>query len=161
MPAWWGDRPVTPQTVAAIGRTFLSNWSMDKALNDLRRGGIDPGVVSPRRASNQWAVAPERSATGHALLLIDPHLSWWHPEAPALVGRDGASGPVGGGGGDALGLTTLRTMGYDEPNERAERWGNRGQTSTQIVELSRPIRSWIYLPVGQSDRPGSPRKPAR
>jgi acyl-homoserine lactone acylase PvdQ len=72
------------------------------------------------------------------------------------VGRGEASWPVGGGGEDQHGLTTLRTMGYDEPNDRAERWGESGQTSTQIVVLSRPITSWIYLPVGQSDRPGSP-----
>ena len=77
LPAWWGERPVTPQMVAAFGRMFLYNWSIDEALNDLRRGGIDPGFVSPRRASNQWAVAPERSASGNALLLIDPHLGWW------------------------------------------------------------------------------------
>ncbi|MFU8816537.1 MAG: penicillin acylase family protein [Pseudomonadales bacterium] len=79
VPAWWGERPVTPQMVAAFGRMFLYNWSIDEALNDLRRGGIDPGVVSPRRASNQWVVAPERSASGHGLLYIDPHLSWWGP----------------------------------------------------------------------------------
>lgn len=79
VPAWWGERAVTPQMVAAFGRMFLYNWAIDEALNDLRRGGVDPGFVSPRRASNQWAVAPERSATGHALLLIDPHLSWWGP----------------------------------------------------------------------------------
>lgn len=72
------------------------------------------------------------------------------------VGRDDVSWPVGGGGGDELGLTTLRTMGYAEPNDEHQRWGQRGQTSTQIVELSKPIKSWIYLPVGQSDRPESP-----
>jgi len=47
-------------------------------------------------------------------------------------------------------------MGYEEANGDQQRNGNRGQTSTQIVELSKPIRSWIYLPVGQSDRPSSP-----
>jgi len=77
VPPWWGERPVTPQMVAAFGRMFLYNWSIDEALNDLRRGGVDPGFVSPRRASNQWSVAPERSASGNALLLIDPHLDWW------------------------------------------------------------------------------------
>ncbi len=71
------------------------------------------------------------------------------------VGRDGESWPVGGGGGDHLGLTTLRSMGYADADENFERHGNRGQTSTQIVVLSKPIRSWIYLPVGQSDRPDS------
>jgi acyl-homoserine-lactone acylase len=72
------------------------------------------------------------------------------------VGRDDVSWPVGGGGGDQYGLTTLRTMGYRPPNERFERWADRGQTSTQLVVLSQPIQSWIYLPVGQSDRPDSP-----
>jgi acyl-homoserine lactone acylase PvdQ len=71
------------------------------------------------------------------------------------VGRDDEDWPVGGGGGDHVGLTTLRTMGYAEPNGDRERLGMRGQTSTQIVVLSEPIRSWIYLPVGQSDRPES------
>ena len=72
------------------------------------------------------------------------------------VGRDQASWPVGGGGGDQFGLTTLRTMGYGPPNDAHERWGRHGQTSTQLVVLSDPIQSWIYLPVGQSDRPASP-----
>src|SRR5690606_14441086 len=77
VPDWWGGRRVTPQMVAAFGRMFLYNWSIDEALGDLRRGGVDPGFVSPRRASNQWAIAPARSASGHALLTIDPHLGWW------------------------------------------------------------------------------------
>lgn len=72
------------------------------------------------------------------------------------TGRDGLGWPVGGGGGDNLGLTTLRTMGYAGPNENYERHGVSGQTSTQIVVLSEPIQSWLYLPTGQSDRPDSP-----
>ena len=72
------------------------------------------------------------------------------------VGRDDRSWPVGGGGDDYLGLTTLRTMGYGPPRRDFTRWGQSGQTSTQVVELSIPIKSWIYLPVGQSDRPDSP-----
>ena len=72
------------------------------------------------------------------------------------AGRDDVTWPVGGGGGDLLDLTTLRTMLYDEPNEHHERHGVAGQTSTQVVVLSKPIQSWIYLPVGQSDRPESP-----
>ena len=72
------------------------------------------------------------------------------------VGRDDASWPVGGGGDDSLGLTTLRTVGYGEPRADGTRRGRHGQTSTQLIVLSDPIRSWIYLPVGQSDRPDSP-----
>ena len=72
------------------------------------------------------------------------------------AGRDDATWPVGGGGGDLLDLTTLRTMLYDEPNEHHQRHGFAGQTSTQLVVLSKPIQRWIYPPVGQSDRPESP-----
>ncbi|MBI4832725.1 MAG: penicillin acylase family protein, partial [Candidatus Lindowbacteria bacterium] len=36
------------------------------------------------------------------------------------------------------------------------RWGESGQTSTQVVVLSNPIKSWAYLPIGESDRPESP-----
>src|SRR5207302_5275288 len=32
--------------------------------------------VSPR-GSNQWVVTPSRTADGHALALVDPHLSWY------------------------------------------------------------------------------------
>ena len=72
------------------------------------------------------------------------------------TGRDGIGWPVGGGGGDHLGLTTLRTMGYGAPDENHQRHGVSGQTSTQVVVLSEPIQSWLYLPTGQSDRPDSP-----
>jgi len=36
------------------------------------------------------------------------------------------------------------------------RWGRGGQTSTQVIVLSKPIRSWTYVPIGQSDHPDSP-----
>ncbi len=42
-----------------------------------------PGVVArdvrewqPQRGSNAWAIAPKRSASGHAMLLANPHLPW-------------------------------------------------------------------------------------
>ncbi|MFK7914801.1 MAG: penicillin acylase family protein [Pseudomonadales bacterium] len=79
LPAWWGARPVTPEMIEAFGRFFLYNWSIDEALGDLRRAGIEPGFAATARASNQWAVAPSKSASGNAMLVIDPHLSWWGP----------------------------------------------------------------------------------
>lgn len=79
VPEWWQYSSVTPTMVDAFGRLFLYNWSIDEAIKDLNRGGIDPGFIVEQRASNQWAVSPERSATGHAMLVIDPHLTWWGP----------------------------------------------------------------------------------
>ena len=49
----------------------------------------------------------------------------------------------------------MRNIGYGRERDDHTRWGNRGQTSTQIVVLSEPVRSWTYVPIGQSDRPGS------
>ncbi len=70
------------------------------------------------------------------------------------VGRGDRSWPVGGGGDH--GTTTLRNVEYGEPRPDGTRWGNRGQTSTQVVVLTSPIRSWTVTPLGQSDRPESP-----
>ena len=70
------------------------------------------------------------------------------------VGRGDRSWPVEGGGGG--GTTTLRNMGYTEERDDHTRWGRNGQTSTQIVVMSKPPKSWLYIPLGQSDRPESP-----
>ncbi len=69
------------------------------------------------------------------------------------VGRGDQSWPVGGGD-DAL--TTLRNMGWEAERDDHTRWGRKGQTSTQLVVLTKPIQSWMYLPIGESDRPESP-----
>ncbi|MDZ7684179.1 MAG: penicillin acylase family protein [Gammaproteobacteria bacterium] len=77
LPAWWGERKIDVHMVGAFGRYFLYNWSINEAYGDLRRAGIDPGFVPRRHASNQWTVAPSRSASGNAILVADPHLDWW------------------------------------------------------------------------------------
>lgn len=69
------------------------------------------------------------------------------------VGRDDVSWPLGGGGD--YGTTTLRNIGYGRERGNHTRWGDRGQTSTEIIVLSKPVRSWTYVPIGQSDRPNS------
>ena len=76
-PAWWQHEAITPAMIDAFGRMFLYNWSIDEAVQDLRRGGVEPGLITPKRGSNQWAISPSRTSEGHAILLIDPHLSWW------------------------------------------------------------------------------------
>jgi len=70
------------------------------------------------------------------------------------VGRDDASWPLGGGGD--YGTTTLRNISYGRERSDHTRWGGGGQTSTEVIVLSKPVRSWTYVPIGQSDRPGSP-----
>ena len=79
LPEWWGDRKIDEGMLIAFSRLFLYNWSIDEVYGDLRRGGINAGYDAEQRGSNQWAVSPERSANGAAILLIDPHLSWTGP----------------------------------------------------------------------------------
>jgi acyl-homoserine-lactone acylase len=79
VPEWWGNRQVDEYMIGAFGRLFLYNWSIDDGFGDLERGGIKPGFDSEEKWSNQWAIAPQRSAVNAAMLYIDPHLSWWGP----------------------------------------------------------------------------------
>jgi acyl-homoserine-lactone acylase len=69
---------------------------------------------------------------------------------------DGVSWPVGGGSQTELGMATLRAIGFGPERSDGTRWGNRGQTSTELVILTDPIRSWTQPPIGQSDRRDSP-----
>ncbi|MCF6285412.1 MAG: penicillin acylase family protein [Candidatus Hydrogenedentes bacterium] len=79
VPAWWGTRQVDVPMIIAFGRLFLYSWSVDDGFGDLKRAGIQPGIKRTRRGSNQFAIAPERTASGDAILYIDPHLAWFGP----------------------------------------------------------------------------------
>ncbi|MBU6400052.1 MAG: penicillin acylase family protein, partial [Verrucomicrobia bacterium] len=72
------------------------------------------------------------------------------------VGRDDRSWPVGGGSLTDEGMATLRAVHFGPERPDHTRWGGGGQTSTQVVLLTRPIRSWTQPPIGQSDHPDSP-----
>jgi len=77
VPDWWDKGDVNEYQLIAFGRLFLYAWSIEQAFADLGRIGIEPGAGQYHHGSNEWAVAPQRSAEGAAILLIDPHLSWW------------------------------------------------------------------------------------
>lgn len=71
------------------------------------------------------------------------------------VGRDDKSWPVAGGGPRELGMTTLRNVNFSDKPDKTS-WGRSGQTSTQIIVMTKPVQSWTQPPIGQSDRPDSP-----
>lgn len=79
LPAWWGSRRLDEFMVVSFARLFLQSYSFDDGLRDLERAGIDPGIEPLSRASNQFAVAPSRTAVGAAILLGDIHLPWDGP----------------------------------------------------------------------------------
>ncbi|MEP7272188.1 MAG: penicillin acylase family protein [Acidobacteriota bacterium] len=72
------------------------------------------------------------------------------------VGRDEVSWPVGGGSQIPEGMATLRSTNFSEEKADHTRWGYGGQTSTEVVVLSKPIKSFTQPPIGQSDRKESP-----
>jgi len=74
VPAWAPD--IQPWMCVALGRYIIWGWPEGDAGGDLQRGGIKPDPVE-YRGSNQWLVAPERTAYKAPIALIDPHLSWY------------------------------------------------------------------------------------
>jgi len=72
------------------------------------------------------------------------------------VGREGAAQtwPVGGGSLTEAGMATPRAVSFEKRGEQMI--GHGGQTSTQIVILSKPPQSYMVIPLGESDHPDSP-----
>jgi acyl-homoserine lactone acylase PvdQ len=60
-----------------LGRLMQLRWAMDLVMSDLKRGPKD----TPPFGSNQWAIAPERSAENGPILCTDVHQTW---EGPAV-----------------------------------------------------------------------------
>lgn len=69
VPAWSLD--IQPPHLLAIGRAMILGWPLGTIQDELRRKTNSVG-----RSSNEWSVAPSRSADGCAILLTDPHLTW-------------------------------------------------------------------------------------
>ncbi len=77
VPAWWGSRPIDIYLQIAHSRQFMWGWPLGQALSDLAVAGVRPDFNVDLRSSNEWSVAPQRTSVHAAILLIDPHLSWW------------------------------------------------------------------------------------
>lgn len=77
VPGWWGNRRLEKYMPVAFGRQYIWSWPAGQAFSDLRAIGVTPNFQVDMRASNQMAVSPSRSAQGHAMLIIDPHLPWF------------------------------------------------------------------------------------
>ncbi len=72
------------------------------------------------------------------------------------VGRTGAKRTWPVSGGSVGGIATPRAISFDRIGDSPTFLGRGGQTSTQVVLLTKPPRSWTVLPLGQSDHPDSP-----
>jgi acyl-homoserine lactone acylase PvdQ len=70
VPSW--APKIEPWQPVALGRYVLFGWWGGEAMSKLGRRLLP----QPAPFSNQWAIAPSRTADGAAILMIDPHLSW-------------------------------------------------------------------------------------
>jgi len=76
-----------------------------------------------------------------------------------IVGQQGLTPPklwgcfVGGGSLAQAGMATPRALGFDPQGNLM--LGRSGQTSTQIVILTKPPQSWMVIPLGESDHADS------
>lgn len=67
---------IEPWMCVALGRYIIWGWPEGEAGGDLKRAGIEPDPVA-YHGSNEWLVAPKRTAYDAPIALIDPHLSWY------------------------------------------------------------------------------------
>jgi penicillin amidase len=74
VPAWAPE--IQPWMCVALGRYIIWGWPEGEAGGDLKRIGIEPDPVE-YHGSNEWLVAPKRTAYGAPIALVDPHLSWY------------------------------------------------------------------------------------
>jgi hypothetical protein len=51
-------------------------------------------------------------------------------------------------------MATPRAIGFDKKGDIM--LGRSGQTSTQVVILTKPPQSWMVIPLGESDHADSP-----
>lgn len=76
VPAWAPQ--IEPWQVAALGRYFMWSWPEGEARDELKKVGIQYDLPKYEyRGSNQWLIAPSRTAEGKVIALVDPHLSWY------------------------------------------------------------------------------------
>jgi acyl-homoserine-lactone acylase len=72
------------------------------------------------------------------------------------VGRKGGTQTWPVSGGSAANIATPRAISFEPIAGTKTFLGHGGQTSTQVVLLTKPPKSWTLLPLGESDRPDSP-----
>jgi len=66
-------------TLAFIRYNYFQNgFARDRNLRGAQTAAID-NDLKPHTGSNGWAVGPSKSASGHALLFINPHLPFFGP----------------------------------------------------------------------------------
>jgi acyl-homoserine-lactone acylase len=142
------NRRTDPESIGAIPYRFWKDQLGEEVLKDDRAG-----EKLPREVADEQLL--------HALVAGSSELikQWGRLEVRYgdvyRVGRKGSDRTWPVGGGSVLGIATPRAISFDPLPDKKTFLGKGGQTSTQVVQLSKPPRSWTLLPLGESDHPDS------
>jgi penicillin amidase len=142
------DRREDPGSTGAIAYKSWKDRLGDKVLQSDRAGLPPPKQVTDAQLLAALAAGAEQL-----------HKQWGRLEVAYgdvyRVGREGNSRTWPVGGGSLTGMATPRAISFDPRKDGKTFIGRGGQTSTQVVQLSKPPKSWTLLPLGESDHPDS------
>ncbi len=146
----WNRRADAESTGAVAYKFWKDQLWKDKKVLDADRAGARPPEVPP-----------EKLVAALVAGAAELKEQWGRPDVKYgdiyRVGRPGGRGTWPVGGGSLKGLATPRAIGFDDkPGADGRTFvGKGGQTSTQVVQMTNPPRSWTLLPLGESDHPDS------
>jgi acyl-homoserine lactone acylase PvdQ len=146
------NRRADASSTGAVAYKFWKDqiWNQDKDILDGDRAGVPPPPLSAEMLLA--AVADGAAELKRQWGRLDVKYGDIY-----RVGREGGSKTWPVSGGSIKGLATPRAISFDDKPGKDGRTfvGHGGQTSTQVVQLSNPPRSWTLLPLGESDHPDS------
>ena len=133
----------------AVGRAMILRWPIGTMMGDLRNA---PEPVKPAMGSNQWAVAPSRSADGRAILLSDPHLTW---EGMAVLYESRLHAGAMHTNGYSLIGTPMMAIGHNEHTGWALTTGGPDTSDVYRIEIRNdPRLEYLYDGVWKPMREG-------
>jgi acyl-homoserine-lactone acylase len=142
------NRRADADSTGAVAYLSWKNQLGKKALQADRAGQTPPADVTD-----------EQLLKGLVTAAADLHGKWGRLDVQYgemfRVGREGGKKTWPVGGGSVPGMATPRAIGFSPNGDGKTFLGRGGQTSVQVVQLTKPPRSWTLLPLGQSDRPTS------
>jgi acyl-homoserine lactone acylase PvdQ len=142
------NRRADADSTGAVAYLTWKNQLGDKALQSDRAGKAPPADVSDAQILKGLVTA-----------VADLQGKWGRLDVPYgemfRVGREGGKKTWPVSGGSVPGMATPRAVGFTANSDGKTFLGRGGQTSVQVVQLTKPPRSWTLLPLGQSDRPTS------
>jgi acyl-homoserine-lactone acylase len=142
------NRRADADSTGAVAYFFWKNQLGKKALLADRAGQPPPAEVSDAQLRVGLTAGAEQLTRQWGRLEVK------YGEVFRVGRRDGKkTWPVGGG--SMLGLATPRAISFELAADGKTYVGRGGQTSVQVVQLTKPPRSWTLLPLGESDHPAS------